>query len=498
MTEKIRLEIDDATAAGLNTVEKNLADVGQAADKVEKELNQAASAAKKLGDDGAKDAKSVGLKITELNQGLELAKKGFELASRAIQSMAASGNPAAQSLLDSFDKVGEALQKIGHDPAVQDAFNSLAQTVEQNVVPAIGKVPGLFADTSQWLAKIGTQAAEFTGFFPEGTTESLAEDQVRLTEIAEAQRKINEEKRIAFLVTGKSEEIEARVAADNELRNIAKLDSERSLKDLLDLEIEARQELADKGELSGKKLAESDKRLELIHRRLADLVQIRADADSKAANQIADARIKELDRIKQAEQDGLQAFREGAEENARLDQERLDKATEEANAAADQLLKVIEQAKGASGKGLLDEARSNLSPEQVRAQLVKKAQDEARQNVKLEGDDPRLWAAQSNKAAKQAGVQAFRDFNAGKTSEADIVGAQNTLINSAAQAAQGRGQLDQQTVDALSQAAQNQQQIVQAQQQQAQVIAQIQAALGQAGQASRNTFANGRRMANSR
>lgn len=510
MTEKIRLEIDDATATGLDSVEKNLKEVGNEAATTEKKLNQAAAAAKKLGDTGGKDTKKMSLQVTELNQGLELLKKGFELSARAVTSLAESGNPAAQSLVDSFGKLGSTMQALGDNKNVSDLMSGLASTITDQVIPAISAVPGWFEKSSQWLAKIGTQAAEFTGFFPEGTTESLAEDQVRLTEIAEAQRQVNEERRKFYEIEGKSAEMAERAAADRELANVARLESERQLRDLLDLEIEARKELSDAGELSGKKLEASDKRLEVIQRRLAELPQKRADAESKAANDIAQARID-------AEQRWQDAVKASADATSEIIEERVSKVIEQANAATDRLMQAINQAKGPGGGNLLDEARGGIGAEATRKQLVKQAEEAARQKwiednrdkVDLSGkasgwnqreqfENQRAANRQIELAQRKAGSQVFRDFNAGKTSQEDIAGAQNALIGNAAKAAQGRGDLDQQTANALMQAAQNQQTMIQTQQQQAEQLRQVQAALFQNGNAAKATNANGRRQVVSR
>lgn len=214
MTEKFTVGFNDEASQGINKLEANVADVGQAADKAEKELNQAAGAAKKLGDTGSKDTKRMSLQVTELNQGLEIAKKGFELATAAVGSMADAGNEDAKALIDSFGKLIDVMNGLGDNQNVRDLLLALADIIGNKLAPAVAALPKWFAETSQWMAKIGTQAAEFTGFFPEGTAETLEEDRVRLTEIAEAQRQVNEERRKAYEIEGKSLELAERAASD--------------------------------------------------------------------------------------------------------------------------------------------------------------------------------------------------------------------------------------------------------------------------------------------
>lgn len=580
MTEKIRLELDDGTAAGLNSVESSLKDVGNAAGATEKQLNDAADAAANLGnsvdsdsareierlnqvvsdlqqelndaaaeadelrmqldnvgdeaaatgrqlkqagkaandfgDGGKDDVKGLGLSVSDLNQGFELVMKAVEAAHASVVALADAGNPAAQKLVESWRRVHDELIKIGDDPIFVDAMNDLTRVTEENVIPTVGKVPGALRSIKDALSTVVTVNAEFLGFFPKGTLTELWEDQKALEEIAEAQRKINQEKRETYIIEGRSAEVAQQAAADVELRNIAKLESERQLKDLLELETEARRELVEAGELSGKKMEESDRRVETIQRRLVELPQLRADAESKAANEAAQAKIKaaeeEKDAKLKAQEEYDEALRKSDEERKRLDQERLDKATAEANAAADRLLKAIEQAKGVNGKPLIDEARANITPEATRAQLVKQSQEEARQKyisenrdkVDLEGrasgnTDAERKANQRKadyeiaQAQRKAGSQAFREFNTGKTSQADVTGAQNALIQASAEQANARGTLDNNLLQAITTATQNQQQQAANTETLAQQMRQVQAALAQVNGSTRNLNAASRR-----
>lgn len=204
-------------------------------------------------------------------------------------------------------------------------------------------------------------------------------------------------------------------------------------------------------------------------------------AREKAVDQFIE---REMQKILDEERQKFNAMQQAAKD-------RLELLKQERQARID----MIQNAQGGDGKNMLESARQQISPEATRAELVRRARQQARANFTSQSDDASKIAGQRNAAEKQAGIEAFRAFNAGKTSEADIAGAQNALIQNATRAAQGRGQLDDQTANALMQAAQNQQNMIATQERQAQQLRQIQAALGQVGNAAqRNLSAQSRKL----
>lgn len=500
MTEKIRLEVDDATSPGLNSVEKNLNDVGQAADKAEKQLNQAASAADKMGKKGSDAGKKTAMQLTELNQGLEIVKKGFELASRAITALAADGSPAFKELQGAIQDVQNSLLDLGNDPGIQQFTTTITDGIKNKVVPAINSLPEYWRGAQDSIADFTASAGEAIGVFAEGSVEALQEIQVQQAKLLEQQKEQAEILRQREAVEGKISAMQKQINENDQLQQMAKISSEQEVLHLLDLESRHLKVLATEGratreeqESSLKKIAILQKRQLDIPREQADAAKKAADEEAKAAEQLSKDRQKAADDAAKAEEDYQKKVQAGVDAMLKARDAELQAMFDRVEKAKAELVDLIQKAQGGGGKNVIDTSRNQMTPQQIRAQLVKQAQDQARANFTFAGDDARMVGAARNKAVKNAGVQAFRDFNAGKTGESDIAGAQNTLIQNQAQAAVGRGDLDQQTANALMQAAQNQQQMIQTQQQQAQVIRQIQAALNVNGNAARNTNAQARK-----
>lgn len=493
MTSKIRLEIDDATAAGANSAANNVEKIGDAAKQTEGELNQVAKAADnvsdelsdagkaaaKLGADGKAGTDKVGLGVINLNQGLELLKKGFEVASAAVNALAANGNPAAQSLLDSFGSLQVKLVEIGDDPRIMNLLQGLADAVDNQVAPAVENVANGFLDFQQTIANSLTAAGEYVGVFEAGVTDSFTTVQQEQAAVRDAQKEINEELRKTALVTGRVGEIEAKIAAEAELRAIAAQESASVLNALLDEEIEKRQELADAGELTGKKLEESDRRVETILRRRADLPKIIADKEKAAAQE----RIAANKAVADAADESFNGLvKKAAEAEKAAAESAMTALADKVKAEADRLETLIAEAKGLGGGNAVDELRVGLDPRAVREQLVKRAQEEAAQRSQSMGGSQ----SDQRAASRQAGIQAFRQFNAGQTSQADIVSAQNALIQAAGQQAQAKGELDKSTLDAIIKTTNNQQELAATQQAQAQQLQQVQQALQAIGTTARS------------
>lgn len=500
MTEKIRLEIDDATSPGLNSVEKNLDDVGDAANRAEKELNQAATAATKMGKEGSQASQKTALQLTELNQGLELLKKGFGLASRAVTALAADGSPAFKELQVAIQDVQNSLLDLGNDPGIQQFTTTIADGIKNKVVPAINSLPDYWRSAQDSIADFTAGAGEAIGVFADGTVEALQEIQVEEAKLLEIRKQQAEIQRQRDAVENKIAAMQKVIGDNDQLQQMAKISSEQEVLYLLQEEVTHLRVLAKEGratreeqEASLKKIAILQKRQLEIPREQAEAAKKAADEEAKAYEQLGKEREQAAKDAAKAEEDFQKIVQASIDAATKAREGELKAMFDRVEKAKAELVQLIEKAQGGGGKNLLDTARNQLSPQQVRAQLVKQAQDQARANFTFAGDDARMVGAARNKAVKNAGAQAFRDFNQGKTGEGDIAGAQNTLIQTQAQAAVARGDLDQQTANALMQAAQNQQQMIQTQQQQAQVLRQIQGALNVNSNAARNTNAQARK-----
>lgn len=235
--------------------------------------------------------------------------------------------------------------------------------------------------------------------------------------------------------------------------------------------------------------ADQDRKYEDLRQQQNQKILDEYDKQAEEKNRAAESRQRDTDRfIREEVRKIVEAEQEKIRQQKAASDARIKLAQEEYK------LRIAAATGGASDEGkALAEARGSISQDDLRKQVVEQAKRRNRAEFVPQGDDARTFGAQRNRAERQAGIDAFRQFNAGQTSQADIAGAQNTLIQQATQAAAGRGQLDQQTAQALIQATQNQQQITAQQEQQANQIKQIQAALSQVGNAGRNLNAASRR-----
>ncbi len=556
MADEFKLTINDDTAGGSSSVERNLDKIENAAEGVQSALNEAAQSAekfdesfdvdahmkishlegeiadlkrelhaaseeaddladeltdvgkagKKAGDQGGAGFKGMSLNVIGFNQALEIGKKGVEILSAAVNALADDGSPAFVRLRESVADVRSELLKLGNDPGIQDFADATAESIENRFIPVMRQAASA-TDELYRILKLGTlQAAEYAGMVEKGA----AKQEFWQGKTVAAQKEEIADKREKILIDDKLAEIEKRIGEESELRNIAQSNSIRGLIDLIELEEESLREQQRAGTLNAKDREAGLKRIELAQRRLREVQKAEADAEIKEYERVAQVKIDEQKRFDEAVAAG---------ETAKNDREaeRLEKLRDEANAAADRLQELLAQAKGPKGGNLLDEARGGISAGATRAQLVKQAQEAARQKfidenrglVDLEGkasgwNDAERRANQRKAdrgialAQREAGIDAFRDFNAGKTSEADIRGAQDNLIKASAENAAARGQMDQSVLQALTSTVQNQQNQAATTQQLVQQVQQIQAALNMVGNTSRNTFANGRRLANLR
>lgn len=333
-------------------------------------------------------------------------------------------------------------------------------------------------------------------------------ERVRLSneEVAQAAKNRAEAERLAALDTVES--IDAELQAMKQRRGEAAAANRFSEED-------QQRYVATVGQLEQKRTEIAKRNADEREKILKQEAQQRNDSDAREAQRREDARNKENEKI--LDEYRQQAKREADERKARerevdqfiqremqkiLDEER--KKFEAMQQAAQQRLDLLKQerqaridiiqgATNADGKNLLDSTRQGIDPAATRAEFVRRAREQARQNFVFQGDDASKVGAARDKAERDAGIKAFRDFNAGRVDPSQIASVQNSMIQAAAQQAQGRGQVDQQTVDALTQTLQNQQQMIQTQQQQQQLLQRLNAALSQVGGAARQTNAQARR-----
>jgi len=152
VTDKIRLELEDKTKAGLASYESSVRRADATSEDFEETIEQlqnrlsgdpyraAKLSAKKLSDelDNAKRSSKTLEAATKSSQqqsqsffsGLvkfELLKKGFEIARRGIESLMEKGDAGALRLKESLGKVEEGFSKLAQSPAVRGFFDFLAE-----------------------------------------------------------------------------------------------------------------------------------------------------------------------------------------------------------------------------------------------------------------------------------------------------------------------------------------------------------------------------------
>lgn len=533
MADKIRIGIDNEASPELRKIAGDVQDVGDAAQGAERQLNDAGDAVGKF-TDKADNVGGMANRFTELNNAIELLKKGFEIANAGLLALEANGNPAALKLRTSFEGLQRSLLDVGDSRAAQAMLEQLSGFIDEQLSPALEALPGLLdsigdaagstlSQMSQWfgdaqnaVSNLTLSAGEYFGVFAEGTAEELKLTRESRAALDEKNRSLAElEATQGRILAAEKLLADARdkAAEQDALSQLAKLDSERMILDLLEEERDAILEAAKAGTDGADDQEAALRRVEILERRLIDVRKDAADTEVQNQTDIQTARDASERKLQQQIQDGIKAQMEAgkalreaeadrlAEESKKLEgliaeakslmayQQKEQTPTEDRNAAvkkaqdaarqkaADEGASKAEQEKAAREAGkeaFRDFGKANDPQQALRDEVVKQAQERARQQAQASGQG----AGQQAAAARQAGVQAFRGFNAGQTSETDIAGAQNSLIQAQAQQAQSRGQLDQQTVQALTQAANNQQQLAAAQQAQAQQLQQVQQALG--------------------
>lgn len=482
-------------------LQQELEDVGDAGATAGKKLDQAGDAAKGFGEAGRTAGEKSGMAITEFNQGLELAKKGAELLTRGVTALAADGSPAFQRLQSSVGDLQGALLDLANDPTIQDWIDQLAEKIKTDLIPTVNSIPDYWRGTQKAATDALTASLEAIGVFTAGASDTLKQMQSEAEKRLDDQKKAVELERQQEAGQGRILKIQEQVAEQDRLMNMAKIQDLNTVNELLYDEQERLKVLVTQGRATKEEQEESARRIMLLEKRRLEIPREQAEAAKRAAEEAARAaeqleqdRKKSAQEAERAEED-YQRKVESAQTAANKVRESETKAMIDAlDKKKQELVSLIQNAQGDDGKNMLDTARQQLDPRKVREEYVRKKQEEARANWTSPDDNAAAAGARRNAAAKQAGIQAFRDFNAGRADQADVAGAQNSLIQTAAKQAQGRGQLDQQTADALIQATQNQQNIVATQERQAQQLRQIQQALAGVGNASRNMNAQARRV----
>lgn len=473
MASKITLEVDDKTAPGLASVDKGLDGVAQSADKAEKELNQAAAAAGKLGDKGP-GLKSK-LSLTELNQGLEILKKGFQVAAQAVNALAEDGNPAFVELQKSITDAQNALLDIASDPGIHGFASGLAGTIKESLIPAISSIPDLWRSAQDSIADFTASAGEAIGVFAEGTVAGLQEIQAEEAKLLEQAKEANKLATERAAIEGRLEKIQKTLAEQQELQALARQDSETNIRILIDEETEALRELVKQGRATKEEQESRLKRITILQQRLIEIPQQQAEAELKAQAAASQERQKIAeDAVALAQKTEEERVRIAAEADERILQERQT-----------HLAKIKALTEGEPGKAV-GAARQALDPRALREQVASQAEDAA-------------FAAGGSKAdVRKARIQAFQQFNRGQTDAGAIQSAQDALLQSAVNQAESSGQLGSEVANTFREVVNTQGQAANEMARQAQEIGSLRQALIQLQGGMANNSARQRAQAGGR
>ena len=338
-------------------LEKTYADVDRAAGRATDEVREMGETGEKSADqieDGNDRAeKSVSRfkgAIDALNHAWDVAKDGAEMLGNAIDALAENGNPAALELQDSLSQVKTEFLLIAEDQRFQEVLTAASEFILEDLLPAIRAVSSELLSwrraSSDWLAGSIVAVGEWTGAYDKGTAAILEADLNRRNEM---------EANSAANVAARRRELQAN-------------------KDLLDVNEELARIEKEK-QRAGLSEAFSQIRTQ---EEIADIIE---DAKESLQEQgISEERKLELlERIRQAEQRGLELSRESRSEFERH-QEQVRRAEEEARRSAE-----AEAKRRAEAAKAEDERRKR----EAAAAEDKKRRDEERINREIRGEEER-------------------------------------------------------------------------------------------------------------
>lgn len=478
MAEKIRVELDNATGAGWNDIAQGANKAGQAVDHLGDEAQQTREQLKKAGDAGS--SAFSGETLAKLAKGalaFAAIKQAIQGTIQGIKAMSDEGSPAFKELTDASAGLYSAMVDIANDPAIQSWVSSMADTVRDDLVPALKMVPDVlrnmrttagdtWQDMQQGLAAFITRAGEASGILIEGSAATNEEIRSHIYKTSEADKKAAEEKlerdkealvesRVKLNVTEKIAAIAGKLAADEavaatkEITSLEELSKLRTEK-IAELEKEERAAAGN----SAKK-TELLKQIEAIARREKEIPKEVAAAKKAALEEEAKARTE-------AEKKAYDAITKAKEAEEDFASDRTQKVIDLAEKKRQQLLKAIEDARGDKGGNAIQEAKEGLDQGQVLKQIQKKRADEAEKKLreqqagsfnvgddgKASDEDPKQRAAhqkqldeQIRRARQQASAGAFKDARGGKVGAEEVGQAQTDLLNSQIKQAEATGRI---------------------------------------------------------
>ncbi|HUQ70368.1 MAG TPA: hypothetical protein VM165_12635 [Planctomycetaceae bacterium] len=399
MSTTIKVDVQNNAGAGLRDVVKELDRVDNSAHKAGAELKQAAKAAKSVGDTSGGFSK-LGLGVIGLNQGLQLLTKGAQVAGMAVSAAAEDGSPAFQGLMESVTGVQNSLLDLADDPAVQDMIAGMPTSITDTLIPAIQSIPDVWREFNNDASRTFSYLGEAVGIFAEGTLEANEDIIASNAKVTEQQKEQIAAERERIAVDEKLGKIRDKLQADLELSNIANIQHEQTLIDLIGDEEDSLREMVQSGERDKTKQEAAFKRIEVAERALLDLPKKRADKHNAETEKI----IQKID----AEKAHWKSLMDSMAEAGKAVRDQADSAKQSAadKATAD-LRKTIAEAKsmkmsmggagggaaGGAGGSLVDSITGQFSDKTVKQAFVKNKADAA--EAKARADSRTKYTANS-------------------------------------------------------------------------------------------------------
>ena len=246
-------------------------------------------------------------------------KKAAELGRKLVEvvnTLKENGNPAAIELSESFAQLKVAMLDIAEDPVFQDMLIGIADTIHDEVIPAINAIPDAWSAASRFTEDSIAQAGEFFGIFEAGTVQAM-DNMQKLAEVSRENRKKELELTRNERRQKRDADAEAKKAAkdlQDALRDAAE-QSDAAIKKTRDLQSKAAaDELAEFKKLQADKL-DAERR---AHEERKRLVQ---GADVNGVRQLVGA----IDPAKLREQFAIRQANEDAANNFGMDQDDLER-----------------------------------------------------------------------------------------------------------------------------------------------------------------------------
>lgn len=468
-TERLADDLEDAQSE-LADAQGEISDLENQIDELTTSTNKAANAIDKLGDEAAQTGKQVDKagdstknvfnsdSLGRLAKGVlafSAMKQGVELFGRGIKSLSDDGSPAFKKLSESIESTYAAALDLGNDPAVQEWVKSTSDSINNQLIPALKSIPATIRTFRDEASSFFSYWGEQIGIFGEGTLETNEEVRQSNEKLLKQKEEAIKKEQEQVNVTDKITEQAKKIAAEQEAANIKNLTDKTTLNTLLEEEIESLKELEKTGDRDRTKREAGLKRIELIQRTLAELPGKISEAEIKAQEESSQRR-------GEAEKQYQETVKAATEEANRVRDIAVQKVTAVADAKIDELRKAIADAKGIKGGNAIEEAKGNISKDDVLKKIQKTRADAAEQEIrdkqKAEGkidqngkaiaggfDDQKSAQRKLDReielARRKAQAGAFVDAKKNKIDGTEIDKAQTDILSGNIEQAQASGKL---------------------------------------------------------